>query len=142
MPNINFSEINWLAVAVAGFAAFMLGGLWYTALFGKSWQAAHGFTDEQIKKAQADLNPGMFFGLMLVCYMVLALGIAIVARWAGVATLTSGAGLGAIISITLILPVVLTNHLPSMVRLPGFLIDAAFNVVSCVLIGAILGVWR
>ena len=34
MP-FKFDEINLLAVLVAGLATFFLGGLWYTALFGK-----------------------------------------------------------------------------------------------------------
>ena len=142
MPAINWSEINWLAVAVAGFATFMLGGVWYTALFGKAWQAAHGFTEDDIKSAQAQMNPPKFFGLMFLCYLILALGMAILLQWTGIATLAGGAAVGALVGLIIVGPIVFTNHLPSMVKAPGFLIDAAYSLIYCTMIGAILGAWR
>jgi hypothetical protein len=32
---LKFSEINYLAVIVAALVAFGVGGVWYTAMFGK-----------------------------------------------------------------------------------------------------------
>jgi hypothetical protein len=142
MPAINWSEINWLAIAVAGFATFMLGGLWYTALFGKAWRAAHGFTEEHIKKAQEEMSPPMFFGLILLSYLAVSIGMAILLQWTGVVTLAGGAAVGAFVGLMIVGPIVFTNHLPSMVRAPGFLIDAAYSLIYCTMIGAILGAWR
>lgn len=142
MPTIDWSEINWLAVLLAGFATFMLGGLWYTALFGKAWQKAHGFSEEDVKKAQAEMSPAKFFGLMFVCYVVLSLGMAIVMQGCGIVTLTGGASLGLVVGLAIICPVVLTNHLPSMVKREGLFIDATYALAYCTLIGAILGAWR
>ena len=34
---------------VTGIVSFFIGCLWYTALFGKAWQAGMGFTDEKVK---------------------------------------------------------------------------------------------
>ena len=142
MPSINWSEINWIAVAAAGLAAFMLGGVWYTALFGKAWQAAHGFTEDDVRKAKQEMSPPTFFGLMFLCYLILSLGMAILLQWTGVATLAGGAAVGALIGLIIVGPVVLTNHLPSMVKAPGFLIDAAYSLIYCTLIGATLGAWQ
>ena len=142
MPTIDWSEINWLAVLVAGFATFMLGGAWYTALFGKAWQSAHGFSEETIKTAQAQMSPAKFFGGMLVCYLVLALGMAIVMQWCRIYTLAGGASLGLIVGLAIVTPVVLTNHMPSMVKRAGFFIDASYSLIYCTLIGAILGAWQ
>lgn len=142
MPTINFSEINWLAVLVAGFAAFMVGGAWYAGLFGKPWQAAHGFSEEDITKAKAQMNPAGFFGGMILCYLIVSLGLAIMLQWCGVVTLAGGAAVGAVVGAIIVAPVVFTNHLPSMVKLPGFLIDASCSMVYCALMGAILGAWR
>ena len=36
----DFDSFNIWAVLTAGVAAFMIGGAWYTALFGKAWQKA------------------------------------------------------------------------------------------------------
>ena len=142
MPTLDFSQINWLAVLVAAFVTFMLGGAWYTALFGKTWREAHGFSDEVIKQAQARMNPAQFFGGMFICYLIVALGMAIVQQWCGVGTLAAGASLGFTIGLVIVTPIVFTNHLPSMVKTPGFLIDAAYSLIYCTLIGAILGSWR
>jgi hypothetical protein len=142
MLTINWNEINWLAVLVAGFGTFMLGGAWYTALFGKAWQSAHGFTEETVRQAQAKMNPAKFFGGMLICYLLVALGFAIVAQWCGVHTLGTGAGLGLILGVLVVCPIVLTNHMPSMVKPAGFFIDASYALIYCTLIGAIIGAWR
>ena len=34
---------------VTGILSFIVGCIWYTALFGKAWQQGMGFTDEKIK---------------------------------------------------------------------------------------------
>lgn len=36
------SEINWLAVAAATIASFILGGVWFTILFGHAYSTALG----------------------------------------------------------------------------------------------------
>jgi len=72
-------EINYWAVLVAALATFLLGGLWYTALFGKTWVKLHGYGDEQVKKMQARRPPYVFFPSMIACYLVLAFVIALAA---------------------------------------------------------------
>lgn len=34
---LELSELNYLAVFAAGVANFVLGGVWFSALFGKAW---------------------------------------------------------------------------------------------------------
>lgn len=43
--------MNFIAAIIAGLIAFMIGGLWYSVLFGKAWQREVKITDEQIKTA-------------------------------------------------------------------------------------------
>ncbi len=38
-----FGQINWLAVAAATLAYYLLGALWFTPLLGASWDRAVGF---------------------------------------------------------------------------------------------------
>lgn len=40
--NLNLPHINWLAVLVASLASFILGGVWFAALFAKPYAAALG----------------------------------------------------------------------------------------------------
>jgi hypothetical protein len=142
MPTIDWTEINWLAVLAGAVATFLLGGAWYTALFGKKWRQAHGFTDEVVKKAQAEMKPAIFFGSMFVCYLVVSVGMAIVMQWARIMTLSGGASLGAVVGLLIVTPIVLTNHMPSLVKPAGFFIDATYSLIYCTLIGAILGAWQ
>ena len=68
---MDVSVINWLAVALAGVAAMVIGGLWYGLLFAKPWQRAAGVTDEQLKTG-APLAYGLSLLLALVMAVVLA----------------------------------------------------------------------
>jgi hypothetical protein len=61
MP-FDLARVNFLAVLVAGLAAFFIGGLWYTVLFGKLWVKLHGYSEEKIKQMQASMSPPRFFG--------------------------------------------------------------------------------
>ena len=45
-------EINYLAVGVAGVVSFVLGGLWYGPVFGKTWIGLSGMTPEQMLEAK------------------------------------------------------------------------------------------
>ena len=142
MPTINWSEINWIAVAVAAFATFMIGGVWYSALFTKAWVKAHRFTDDDVKKAQAEGSMLRFFGGMILSYALVALGMAVLVQWSGIHSLTGGLSLGGVLWLTIVAPITYTNHLPSMVKPAGFAIDASYELIYCLLTGAILGAWQ
>jgi len=50
-----YMDINWLAVFAAAASSFILGGVWYSALFAKQWQTAAGVSDVQIKNGNMPL---------------------------------------------------------------------------------------
>ena len=43
-------HLNYIAVLVTAVVGFMLGGLWYSALFGKMWRTEMKITEEQRKQ--------------------------------------------------------------------------------------------
>ncbi len=45
MASIDFKAINYWAVLVSAVATFLVGGLWYTALFGKQRTELLGYSD-------------------------------------------------------------------------------------------------
>ena len=65
-------EINWLAVATAALSSFLLGGVWYVALFAKAHQSAAGLSDAQMKSG----NPALIFWLG-AAIAVVSLGLAL-----------------------------------------------------------------
>ena len=74
-------DINYLAVAVASVAQFIIGAIWYMPLFGKLWGRIHGF-DMVSPEAQAAMRKGMWpllvvqFIATIVTTIVLAIFIA------------------------------------------------------------------
>jgi hypothetical protein len=138
---IEFAEINWLAVVVAAFATFMLGGAWYTALFGKAWQKAHGLTDEQLKQQQTVRPMHVFLAMQFVCYIAIAFGMALLVNGAGITTAGGGATLGFCVWL-IVAAVVLTNHLPTPVTWTGYFINVSYSLIYCVGSGALLGAWQ
>jgi hypothetical protein len=59
---MDLSSINWLAVIVAAFSSFMLGGLWYSpVLFARQWLAASGVDEAQAKVDNMAVKFGIAF---------------------------------------------------------------------------------
>ena len=95
---MNLSELNWLAVVVAAVSAFVLGGLWYGAIFGKAWQQQLGLSDEQV----AGGNAALIFGGSFVLSLVISIGLAgLISAVIPAPALVSGLLLGLEISIVL-----------------------------------------
>ncbi len=135
-------EINILAVIVAGLLAFFVGGLWYQALFGKLWIKLHGYTDLQLKEMKARRPPPVFFGGMIVSYLVLALVLAILIGLVPGMSALYGAALGVLVWLGPAAAIGMTGWLASDKPIGVFLIDAGCELVYLVLMGLILGAWR
>jgi hypothetical protein len=45
------ASANLLAILVAAASGFLVGGIWYGPLFGKTWQRAIGLSDDEIKNS-------------------------------------------------------------------------------------------
>jgi len=66
-------NVNWLAVAVAGISAFVLGGVWYSpALFGKAWMKENNLSVEDVQKG----NKAKIFGWSFILSLVMAVNLA------------------------------------------------------------------
>ena len=139
--HVDFARINWLAVVVAAVATFLLGGLWYSALFQKVWIQSQNLTDEQIARMKADMNPAQFFGGMVVSYFVLAVVMAILVTAFDIRSAASGALLGWLVWVA-VAAVYMTGHLASNRSIAAFLVDTSFQLIYLVGMGAILAAWR
>lgn len=133
-PATAFSSINWLAVIVAAIATFVLGGLWYGPLFGKSWQRAAGVSDEAAKG-----GAGKIFGVSFVMELVAATVLAMfIGPGAGVAAgLFAGGSVGLFWVATAFAVVYLFERRPAA----HWLVNAGYQVVAFFLMGGILGAW-
>lgn len=139
--NVDWSAINWIAVIVAAIATFMIGGAWYTALFGKAWQKAHGYTDEQCKEMMTRRPPPVYFGTMIVCYIIMAILMAVLIQWTGAASWIAGALIGGVVWV-IVAAISVTGHISSPKPWSAYWIDAAYQLVYLIMTGALLGGWQ
>jgi threonine/homoserine/homoserine lactone efflux protein len=76
--DLSLSHINMWAVIVSAIAAFVVGGVWYGALFCKAWAWLHQYEEAQLSEMQKTQARtfGVFIGCDLVTAVVLSLLIA------------------------------------------------------------------
>lgn len=125
----------YLELIIAAVAAFLLGAVWYTALFGKAWQAETGITDEQAKSGVAKTH-----GLAFLMMLILAYSTNFVIGFHDIAeqTFTHGAFHGLLGALLYCLPAIAINYLYQRKSLKLFLIDGGYLVAFMALMGGIL----
>ena len=128
--------VNWLAVLAAAASAFVLGGLWYSGLFAKPWQAAAGLSDEQVKGGN---KPMMFAGAFVLAFITAA----VFAMFLGPkTTLGFGAGAGFAAGAAWVTTSLGVIYIFERRPLKLFLINGAYQTLQFTVMGAILGAWR
>lgn len=133
--------VNNLAVLVSGAVIFVLGGLWYSpALFAKKWTALIGKTEAELK-ANAGSMP-MSYLVVLLCGLVTAYVMALVVGNFAPATAIDGAIVGVLCWIGFAGTTSYGTALFAGKPKALWLIDSGFNLVSFIVAGIILAVWR
>ena len=137
---MDFNNINYLAVLVAGVASFALGAIWYSpVMFAKRWQNELGFTDEYLRQA----NMPLVMGGSLVMMIIMALGNAILqqAIYGADGNLELGLKTGLMIGLFFSATTLAINYFYQRKSLMLWLIDALYQVFFCAIAGAIIGAW-
>ena len=145
---MDMGSINWLAVLVAGISAFVVGGIWYSpGLFGKAWMKDNNFTEEQIKNGG---SKGKIFGWTFVFSLLMAANLGMfladtpaecTGNCAQKADLVWGATAGFLAGIWTFCAIAI-HSLFEQKPWRLILINGFYSVVSLILMGAIIGVWR
>lgn len=128
-----------LEIFIAAAAAFMLGFGWYSALFGKAWQAETGITDEQAQSGMA-ITHGTAF--LMMCFI--AFGINFVVNLHDVAeqTFVHGAFHGLLSCVLYGLPVMVIHYMYQKKSLKLMLIDGGYILAIFTLMGGILALLK
>lgn len=138
--------INWLAVLAAGVSSFVIGGIWYSpGLFGKIWMKENNLTENDVKKG----DTGKIFGWTAVFSLLMAANLGMFLTepadcpancvpkvdiaWGATAGLLAGIWTFSAIAI---------HSLFERKSWRLILINGFYSVVSLVVMGAIIGVWR
>jgi uncharacterized protein DUF1761 len=140
--------VNWLAIFVAAIVMFILGGLWYSpVLFAKRWVALQGKTEEQMRAQAAAANmPVLYISAFGCAFITAAVMGHFLAHMASLNVMEPGAAHGALFGFVAWLgfaaPTSYATAIFTGTPKQKWLIDSTYNLVSFVLAGIILAVWR
>ncbi|MEI9807439.1 MAG: DUF1761 domain-containing protein [Bacteroidota bacterium] len=136
--NSLFSDINWLAVLAGGLAYFMLGALWYSALFKNAWIRLSGvnMSDPNAKKGAGQIMMASF-----ILMVVASIGMGILITRIGSSGWMTGLKIGLLVGICFSATGISISYLYEKKPLGLHLINGAYNTVGCVLAGIIIAVW-
>ncbi|MDP4150252.1 MAG: DUF1761 domain-containing protein [Bacteroidota bacterium] len=134
---MNISTLNWAAVFVAALSCFLIGGIWYSALFTKAWMKANNITKDDSKRG----NMGKIFGLAFLWSLVMSFNLAMYLNAPGT-TMSWGATAGLLAGLGWVSMAFFIVGLFERRSTAYMLIHAGYFIVSFVVMGAILGAWR
>lgn len=131
---MDFSSLNWLAIAASAAMTFVVGGIWYGPLFGKAWMAEMGFTEEDLKEA----NMVKIYGVAFVLQFIMALNLALFIQGVSV---REGAFYGFLTGFCWVAMALGVNALFSRASLRLWFINAFYFVIIFTMMGVILAAW-
>src|SRR5262249_60836399 len=111
-------------------------------LLGKLWIRLNGYSEEKVKQVEGARPAVIFLGGMLVSYIILALVFAVLAATIRVQGPLDGIVLGVVLWVGMAATIGFTAHLASDKHIGVYLLDASFQLVFLVAMGAILGAWH
>jgi hypothetical protein len=131
--------INYLAVVIAAFSTFLIGGIWYSGiLFGRKWMELNDFTEDSLKKRAVPMP--VIFGGSFIASLFAAFSLSLFLGSA--ANLWFGLFAGFMIAAFWISTSRLITVLFEQQKFSLFLIHAGYDLVSYMAMGAIIGAWR
>ncbi len=134
-------NINLLAVLVAAVAVFAIGMVWYSpALLGRQWMTAHGYTPDKLAAMKATVSRA--YVVSFVCYLVMGAALAVLIRAVSIGSIAGGIRMGGLVWLGFAAPLGLTANMFSEKPLATWLIDAGYQLVYLIAMGAILAAWR
>ncbi|HVR41479.1 MAG TPA: DUF1761 domain-containing protein [Thermoanaerobaculia bacterium] len=136
---MHIPPVNWLAVLVSAVAIFILGGLWYSKLlFAKKWIVLMGKTEEELRSA----NPSpLMFVYAFLCGFVISFALAVILNHFSDLQWCRGIEI-AVLCWLFAGATSFANAVFSMKPKALWLIDSGYNLVSFIIAGVILSVWR
>ena len=133
----DLQSINYIAVAAATIASYLLGFAWYHwAVFGEAWANALGITKE---KADNTEGLGGAFIMSLISGLTKALLIALLIAVTNISGVLSGAFFGAVVAT--VFTITSLGYYNGFARTSSklTLINSGHSIVEITLIGAIIG---
>lgn len=132
-----FGEVNFFAVLAATVLAFVIGGLWYSPLlFFRAWLDGAGLTAEDAQQGHPAKIYGGAFAMTFVAATLMAV---VIGHHKSVGV---GIHWGLIVGLGWVATSFATNYLFERRSLKLWLVNAGYNVVLFVVMGAVIGLWK
>lgn len=137
---MTFGTVNIIAVVIAAIVSILIGAFWYSpAAFGKPWMSLMGFKRENMKKHKKEAQKSYILGF--ISALVMAYVLALFFSMTGVSTAGRGIYIGFLFWLGFIATVSLGSILWEGKPAKLYFINVFYNLVSLIVMGAILGTW-
>lgn len=123
--------INWLAIGAATVAFFIVGSIWYGALFRQPWAREVGVTEPPQGAGMARVMGGTLLAELVVVVMLGHLFARVQPDDQAKMMIATGFGLA------IMTPAIAINYLHQRKSLKLFLIDAGHFIVGMAVVGAV-----
>ncbi len=133
-------HLSWLGILVGALALFILGGIWFTALFGKAYRTELGVPEP--KEGESGMPPGPQFARALIGQFIAGLIISVALAWL---IGNTSAGHGALVGLlagALIAAALLQLHQFEGKSLRHLLINVGYMLVGATAVGSIIGAFQ
>jgi hypothetical protein len=134
------TDLNYLAILTSGALYWILGGVWYAAVFAKAYQAGLSFSEDQKKQSQKDFPKAL--ALHFIGGLISALVIATLTRAFNATSFFSGLVCGFWPWFGFAFTI--QTNLKMFERRPTslYVLDGGFYLIAFSFMGGILAVWR
>jgi hypothetical protein len=131
-------NLNFIAIAVCAVIVWIIGALWYSpVLFAKPWVAIVGRQMSEKPKGVYVGMIGSLIGDLFLCFVL-----AHIVFWSGAEGWMGGAHIGLLMWAGFNAAVMFPQSIYEGRPLKYFLINTGYWLVSLVIAGAVLAVWR
>lgn len=130
---------NYLAIAVAAIACFLLEAFWYS-YFLQTWLDGIGRTRQWM--LSAGISPAIQYGTALVSAAVIAMTISCVTQLTGRQTVFRGIRVAVLLWVGIVVTTWGTEYIFEVRPVSLFAVNAGFWLLGMVFMGAIVGGWR
>lgn len=130
---------NYLAIAVAAIACFLVEMAWYS-YFTTAWVTGIGRTPDWLN--HTGVNPALQFGAALLAEGAMAIAISCVTQLTGPQTLVRGIRAALLLWLGFVVPVFSVNYVFEVRPWSLFAINIGFWLGGMIVMGAIVGAWK